>query len=75
MVNLHNIERSGFRSGEYVGYAHGVWRITRGGLGWEAEHRKLFRRLSAPTLPLLSVALENFIPTTADTEALQAVAS
>ena len=30
MKNLHNIEQSGFRKGEYVGYALGtIWRITR----------------------------------------------
>lgn len=33
----HNIERSGFRRGEYVGYAHGVWHIRRiNGRQWEA---------------------------------------
>ena len=59
MNNLLNIEPSGFRRGEYVGYAGGVWRITRGGMGWVADHRATLRRLSAPTLALLSVALEN----------------
>lgn len=40
----HNIEASGFRRGEYVGYdvvaSPGVWRITRrdGGKGWVARH-------------------------------------
>ncbi len=29
MTYLHNIEKSAFRRGEYVGYAHGVWRITK----------------------------------------------
>jgi hypothetical protein len=24
-----NVEKSAFRRGEWVGYAHGVWRITR----------------------------------------------
>ncbi len=29
MQNLHNIEKSGFRRGEYVGYANGVYRIRK----------------------------------------------
>lgn len=30
MQSLHNIEKSGFHAGEYVGYAQGkVWRIRR----------------------------------------------
>ena len=34
----HNIERSGFRRGEYVGYAHGVWHIRRiNGRQWKAS--------------------------------------
>ena len=34
----HNIERSGFRRGEYVGYAHGVWHIRRiNSRRWEAS--------------------------------------
>ena len=27
MQNLHNIEKSAFRAGEYVGYCKGVWII------------------------------------------------
>jgi len=27
----HNVEKSAFRRGEYVGYAGGCWRITRHG--------------------------------------------
>lgn len=39
-MNYPNIERSGFRAGEYVGYAMAgrtsyVMRIRRGGRGWE----------------------------------------
>lgn len=30
-----NIDKSGFRKGEYVGYCNGAQRIRRGGLGWE----------------------------------------
>lgn len=42
MRNFHNIEKSGFRKGEYVGYAGGAWRITslsqyrNGRRGWMA---------------------------------------
>ena len=42
MKNLPNIEKSAFRRGEYVGYAKGVWIITRsnGSDGnWFARHR------------------------------------
>ena len=31
----HNIEKSGFRHGEYIGYCNGAQRIRRGGQGWE----------------------------------------
>lgn len=35
MRSLPNIERSGFRPGEYVGYLHGyAVRIIRGEAGW-----------------------------------------
>ena len=40
MKDLHNIEKSAFRRGEYVGYARGkVWRISKtayGGWKWVA---------------------------------------
>jgi hypothetical protein len=29
MKNYPNIEKSGFHQGQYVGYAKGVWRITK----------------------------------------------
>lgn len=29
MLSLHNIEKSAFRRGEYVGYGNGVWRVAR----------------------------------------------
>lgn len=29
MPSYPNIDRSGFRPGEYVGYAHGAWKIYR----------------------------------------------
>lgn len=37
---MHNIEKSGFHKGEYVGYAAGtVWRISRSASGWGAIAR------------------------------------
>lgn len=47
MRNLPNIEKSAFRKGEYVGYAHGVWLITRTNStygNWIARHRDDPRR-------------------------------
>jgi len=39
MRNLHNIERSGFHKGEYVGYSCGeVWKIVKNPCGgWNAR--------------------------------------
>ena len=34
MKSLHNIEKSGFHKGQYVGYANGAWRIRRDGKLW-----------------------------------------
>jgi hypothetical protein len=42
MARFHNIEKSVFRRGEYVGYADGVWiiRRTNSSFGnWAARHR------------------------------------
>ena len=37
---MHNIEKSGFRRGEYVGYGSGtVWRIVKNGKLWNATAR------------------------------------
>jgi len=38
MRNLDNIEKSGFRPGEYVGYFDGVWRIVKVSNIWRANH-------------------------------------
>jgi hypothetical protein len=59
MKNLSNIEKSGFRKGEYVGYSdEGVQRIRRGGAGWEtyglASALGSYIRLTAPTLEELN---------------------
>jgi len=41
MQHLPNIDKSAFRRGEYVGYADGVWRITRRDqTAWVARHRE-----------------------------------
>lgn len=50
MKNLPNIEKSAFRKGEYVGYGHGVWIITKSNSSygtWAARHQDDNR---APTL-------------------------
>lgn len=44
-MNYPNIERSGFRVGEYVGYAQAgrtsyAMRIRRGGRGWETYYHE-----------------------------------
>jgi hypothetical protein len=47
---MHNIEKSAFRRGEYVGYAHGVWIIRKSNSSygtWSARHRDDIKR---PTL-------------------------
>ena len=62
MRNLHNIEKSYFHKGEYVGYACGlIFRIRKGEREWVAHCCKTQSRRTAPTLALLSVALENAI--------------
>ena len=40
MKALHNVDKSPFRKGEYVGYANGVWHIRRNYAGWIANHRE-----------------------------------
>jgi hypothetical protein len=62
MKTPSNIEKSAFRRGEYVGYAAGlVWHIRKDGREWIATARGAGMRRIAPTLALLSVALENVI--------------
>ena len=62
MRSLPNIEKSAFHKGEYVGYSCGlVFRIRKGDGGWVAHCWKTQTRRIAPTLALLSVALENVI--------------
>jgi hypothetical protein len=57
-----NIEKSFFHRGEYVGYACGlVFRIRKQDREWVAHCWKTQTRRTAPTLALLSIALENVI--------------
>ncbi len=63
MRYLHNIEKSGFRKGEYVGYSDGVWRIVKVSNIWRAIHvNGKYWSVEAPTLaelsPLLRTAQE-----------------
>ncbi len=46
MQSFPNIEKSALRRGEYVGYADGVWRITKSNSSfgtWSARHLTDFR--------------------------------
>jgi hypothetical protein len=62
MTNLTNIEKSAFRKGEYTGHACGlVWHIRKDGREWIATAQGTGLRRIAPSLALLSVALENVI--------------
>ena len=62
-TNPHNIDRSGFRKGEHVGYGpnrlgnHDVWRIAKGGGYYEATARETGERITAPTLNGISLKL------------------
>lgn len=59
MKTFHNIDKSEFRKGEYVGYGHGLWRIHRHSTGakrWRARHisKADMPVLFGPTLASLS---------------------
>jgi hypothetical protein len=60
-MSLHNIEKSAFRKGEYVGYACGlVFHIRKDGREWIAYAQGSgIRPIVCPSLALMSVALEN----------------
>jgi len=68
MQNFHNIEKSGFRKGEYVGYAHGPWRITRSWRGWLCSngHQSFIRRTLAEISKGLDVTAEHMARATQD---------
>jgi hypothetical protein len=62
--NMHNIEKSGFHRGEYVGYGGGtVWRIRQlygGAMGWDAiaRDKKYTKSITRSTLQEISEALD-----------------
>ena len=60
---LHNIEKSAFRKGEYVGYACGfVFHIRKDGRDWIAYAQGSgLSPIVRPSLALMSVALENVL--------------
>ncbi len=65
MKNLINIEKSAFRRGEYVGYADGVWNITKSNSSfgnWIARHRDRSNKpaVFAFTLEDMSAKLERY---------------
>lgn len=63
MKSFHNIEKSAFHRNEYVGYSCGVvFRIVRDGRQWYAIAEGTGLRITCPTLALVSIALDNFIP-------------
>jgi hypothetical protein len=66
MRNLHNIEKSGFRRGEYVGYGGGrVWRIwQRDRHAWTAHAQGLpyVSEIRAETLTAMSDKLARTSP-------------
>lgn len=33
----HNIDKSAFRKGEYVGYGNGAWKVSKSGNRWQAR--------------------------------------
>jgi hypothetical protein len=55
----HNIEKSAFRRGEYVGYGSGhVWRIRKEGDLWLATTAGLMVRIRSKTFASMSRQLE-----------------
>jgi hypothetical protein len=60
MRDFHNIEKSAFHPGQYVGYASGtVWRIKRTAEGrWMATERDNASCFTRATLAQVSEALE-----------------
>lgn len=57
--SFHNIEKSFFHRGEYVGYGAGTWRIFRWSGQWRAVRQDLTHRtFTAKNLQTLSQQLE-----------------
>jgi hypothetical protein len=60
MKHLPNIEPSGFRRGEYVGYFDGPWRIVKVSGMWRAIHGQgKYWSVESRTLCELSTLLNN----------------
>ncbi len=55
MRNLHNIEKSAFRKGEYVGYANGVWHISKSN---SSSGTWFARRVDDPNIQMFAFGLE-----------------
>lgn len=52
MKSLHNIDKSGFHAGEYVGYSSsGTWRISKREGGWRANLRTGSIKTNLPYAP------------------------
>ncbi len=66
-ATMHSrIEKSAFKRGRYIGYAHGVWHIERSGSQWVAHHRD--NPMGTPTiwgdtLEVIGNALDKFAAT------------
>ena len=59
MRNLHNVEKSGFHHGQYVGYAAGwVYRIRKLGGRWVASNTRGGDSFTRNTLAEISAALD-----------------
>lgn len=58
MTSFHNIEKSGFRKGEYVGYCDGAWNIWKSDSGWTCRHQKTFTQFRRNTLADVSAELD-----------------
>ena len=55
MKNYHNIDKSGFHKGQYVGYANGVWSIVKSDGKWIARLMDGVRETKA--LPIITTTL------------------
>lgn len=63
MRYIHNIEKSAFHKGEYVGYSDGVWRIVKHSRVWRAVHTKgIHWSQEARTLAELSAKIDECSP-------------
>ena len=59
MKFMHNIEKSGFHPGEYVGYAGGAWRIYKFDWGWRASHQTTGEMIEGGTLAIIDSKLDD----------------